>query len=430
MKKLRSAIGTAFVVGVTACSGSGSNAELEFRAEQPVLPGFELDTGLIPTGSQAQVRALATATGSLVAQAKANAVENELQPMVGSGQLELGAEIKLEVFVKLDVGGGITFDEKVGDVNIAAPAVETAFEPFLLDGTAKVTSTLEPGELLRVPLGAVPGGTLVLSLAGGSLAAEFGGNCATVHEGAAQYRGAVTWSGALDLSAMVEVDVPLSGKQSFGPLAVAIPIAPFATDLDLGVIDVATGAPATPAVSPCDADPESGSGGADAGGQDDGDDDGTGEPDAGTGEPDAGSDVEPPPNSLWSVEIISAHVAAIPCDSMEWDPDGGAPDPKVAMSTPAGQWSWTTFKSNTFDPIYYEKVGTWEYQELRSPEYPTLFLIYEADPDGAQKYVGITGSFILNPAHFDGAPHDVVRQRNCADGQAGMSVRFRLVAED
>jgi hypothetical protein len=421
MKKLSLAIGTAFVMGVTACSAGGGNAELEFRAEQPVLPGFELDTGLIPAGSQAQVRALATATGSLVAQARASAVGNELQPAVGSGRLELGAEIKLEVFVKLDLGGGIAFDEKVGDVDIAAPAVETAFEPFLLDGTASVTSTLEPGELLSVPLGAVPGGTLVLSLAGGSLAAEFGGICATVHEGAAQYRGAVTWSGTVDLSAMGEVDVPLSGKQSFGPLAVAIPIAPFATDLDLGVIDVATGAAVTPAVSPCDADPDSGSGGADAGGQDD---------DAGTGEPDAGSDVEPPATSLWSVEIVSAHVAAIPCDGMEWDPTTPAPDPKVAMGTPEGQWSWTSFKSDTFDPIYYEKVGTWEYQELRAPEYPTMFLIYDADPDGASEYVGITGSFILAPAHFDGAPHEVERQRNCADGQAGMSVRFRLVAED
>ena len=421
MRKLSLAIGIAFVVGVTACTSGGGNAELEFRAEQPVLPGFELDTGLVPSGSQAQVRALATATGSLVAQAKANAVDNQLQPMVGSGQLELGAEIKLEVFVKLDVGGGITFDEKVGDVNIVAPAVETAFEPFLLDGTANVTSTLEPGELLRVPLGAVPGGTLVLSLAGGSLAAEFGGICATVHEGAAQYRGAVTWSGSLDLSAMVEVDVPLSGKQSFGPLSVVIPISPFATDLDLGVIDAATGAPATPAVSPCDADPGSGSRGADAGGQDDGDD-------AGTGEPDAGSDVEPPPNSLWSVEIISAHVAAIPCDSMQWDPDGSAPDPKVAFGTPEGQWSWTTFKSNTFDPVYDEKVGTWEYQQLPGL---TSFQVQEADPDGAQKYVGMTSGFILEPAHFDGAPHDVERERNCVNNsQAGMSVRFRLVAED
>jgi hypothetical protein len=153
----------------------------------------------------------------------------------------------------------------------------TAFDPFLLDGKAEVTSEIPETKLPGIPIGAV--GSLVLTIAKGStLTSVFNGVCAAVSAGPdakAQYLGRTTTNGTLKLKPTVVLKLPpLGSEKPFDLPEITVPIPAVTAALDLGTQPVAGGgaAPTGSLARPgsCTGggggDPDGGMGGGDGGG--------------------------------------------------------------------------------------------------------------------------------------------------------------------
>jgi hypothetical protein len=274
---LRSSI---LLVFLLACDGDSASGVAAFRGEEPFLSDFEHDTGLVPSDSPAQVRIVATGSGGVVVNAQATAPSGTLQPMAGSGSIEISGSLALQIFAKIDTRG-VSFDDMVHETSYSVPLTAQPFEPFVLDGTPiEARAELPPAEIARVPIPNIPGGTLVLNVTGGFVSAGFRGTCATALGSEAQYLGALTVSGEIATSATIEVEVPIVGTQAFGPFETTIPLPAVERDLDLGTIDLASGARSESTRSLCDALPDGGVVVGDAS-VPAGDDAGVGSPDAG-----------------------------------------------------------------------------------------------------------------------------------------------------
>ncbi len=92
--------------------------------------------------------------------------------------------------------------------------------------------------------------------------------CAEVADGLAQFAGTLAISGHVVLGATFEIELPVLGVQSFGPLAVRVDLPALAIDLDLGTFT--TDGTRTQELGPCSVADGDGDGG-------DGDGDGDGE---------------------------------------------------------------------------------------------------------------------------------------------------------
>jgi hypothetical protein len=242
----------ALLIACSSDGGSGAGAAT-FRGEEGFLQGLDYDTGLLPTDSPAQVRVVAVGSGGVVVNARGTSDGGGLAPVAGSGSIEISGMLALRIFAKLDVRG-ITFDDMVHETSYAIPLASQPFEPFLVDETpVEARAELPPAEIARVPIPNVPGGTLVLNVTGGYVSSAFRGTCATALAHEAQYLGALTVAGELQASATIEVEVPIVGTQTFGPFDLTIPIPNGDRDLDLGTVDLATGARADSTRSLCDA---------------------------------------------------------------------------------------------------------------------------------------------------------------------------------
>jgi hypothetical protein len=241
---------------LTACSGDDTaGGALAFRGEEAFLQGIDYDTGLVPDGSPAQVRIVATGSGGVVVAANGVANGGALAPVPGSGSVQISGMIALRVFAKIDASG-ITFDDMVHETSYAVPVTTTPFEPFLVGASpVEARADLPPTELARVPIPSVPGGTLVLNLTGGFVSAGFQGTCATAVGGEAQYLGSLALAGELELSATIEIEVPIVGTQTFGPFETAVPIPALDRDLDLGTVAIGSGVRSDSTRSLCDVVP-------------------------------------------------------------------------------------------------------------------------------------------------------------------------------
>lgn len=246
------------VLASLGCSGG----ELAFHGEGDVLGAFEHDTGLQPGGSPVQVRALARGHGTVSVDARATAAGSALTAVPASGSMHSSGGLSIEIYARIDTLG-IEYDGLVHTVEYQLPAEGATFDPFLLaPGESAATSTTLPeAELARVPIPSAPGATLVLGIAGGTVETAFTGTCAAVDAGRAHYRGRLTTTGTIDLSATVEISVPVVGSRSFGPFALGVPIPAIEHELDLGVLDIASGARVDGGPAPCDAAPPAGDGG-------------------------------------------------------------------------------------------------------------------------------------------------------------------------
>lgn len=246
------------LLSLTACSDDGSSdGSLAFRGEEAFLQGFDYDTGLVPDGSPAQVRVVATGSGGVTVSARGTANGGMLTPVPGSGSVEISGAIALRVFAKIDAGG-IRFDDMVHETSYAIPVTAAAFDPFLVGASpVEARADLPATELARVPIPSVPGGTLVLNLTGGFVSAGFEGTCATVAGSEAQYLGSLALAGELDLSATIEVEVPIVGTQTFGPFATTVPIPALDRELDLGTVAIGSGVRSDSTRSLCDVVPGS-----------------------------------------------------------------------------------------------------------------------------------------------------------------------------
>lgn len=241
---------------LTACSGDdAAGGALAFRGEEAFLQGIDYDTGLVPDDSPAQVRIVATGSGGVAVTARGTANGGVLTAVPGSGSVEISGMIGLRVFAKIDASG-ITFDDMVHETSYAIPVTATAFEPFLVGASpAEARADLPPTELARVPIPSVPGGTLVLNLTGGFVSARFQGTCATAVAGEAQYLGSLALAGELELAATIEIEVPIVGTQTFGPLETAVPIPALDRELDLGTVAIGSGVRSDSTRSLCDVVP-------------------------------------------------------------------------------------------------------------------------------------------------------------------------------
>lgn len=235
--------GLALLVAVTqtaACTADdgdgggtgGDGGELEFAAELPFLPGFDADTGWLPADSPVAVRAHATASGGISLGAHAIAGD-PLAPVAGSGLLAVSGMIELALDARIDTAG-LMYEGPVESFGYAIEGGMVSFDPFALETPVPLSTALPAAELGSVPIPSVPGATLVLSVSGGQLDTAFQGTCAAVRDGFAQYTGAVTVSGTIELAATVLIEVPLLDPLSFGPFALAVPIPETTTDADLG----------------------------------------------------------------------------------------------------------------------------------------------------------------------------------------------------
>lgn len=268
----------------TACSGGGdggtaggmsADGAVEFAAEVPALPGFELDTGLRPEGSPAQVRAVVRSGGGFSAVASARSAGGGLEPVPGSGLITLGAELSLDVSAKVDVTGA-SWEGPLETISLSVPEVDAVFDPFLLEGEATTLSAPIPSqELLSAPLGSVPGGTIVITADTGTIEATFRGQCAAAEGEVASYQGLVSWSGNVQLTATIAIDLPV-GKDPRFPITLTVDIPAFETPVDLGTRSMVDGSEVQSG-SPC------GSGKGDDAGEDSGHDDDVGTPDDGDG---------------------------------------------------------------------------------------------------------------------------------------------------
>jgi hypothetical protein len=431
------------VAAQLACSGGdGGSGEIHFAGSMAALPDMEIDTGLQPADSPAQVRVVARSAGEVTAEATASSEGTELVPVPGSGRVGMDATLSLEVFARLDASA-FTFDDVVETVTIALAPGETTFAPFLLDGgEVSFSSPIVPDEILSVPLAGVPGGTITLSTTGGQVTGRFAGTCAVAQNGLASYAAQITWSGTVELAASIEIDTPLGGK-TFGPMAVAVPIPEFATPFDLGTRSMADGAEAAgPSLcldDPAD-DPDVS---APACGPDtcDGCCDGTtcvsGDQAERCGaggmactacesdfECDGGSGMcRPAGGSLWMITIEEGQFAAQDCGADgQWDGDGNLPDPYLVVApfhrTVLGR---TSTESNTLTASWFETFGPISASVL---DQGIAFIAKDDDSNDDDPM----GSCIpIAPGEFAGAGEFLVRcPRDCSLGDSGFDIGYRI----
>ena len=240
------------LVGTALAACSSTPGGLEFRGEDEPLGAFEHDTGLLPGGSPVQVRAVARGRGQVVVVARGESAGEALTPVAGSGSIQASGGLDLEIHAHVDVSG-IRYDGPVHTQAYELPVGSATFDPFLVgEGeSVEVQSALPEAELARVPIPSVPGSTLVLGVAGGTVTTRYHGTCAAVSGGRAEYLGALTIAGTVDLSATVEIEPPFGETLTFGPFALSVPIPDIARELDLGTIELASGARVEDGHSPC-----------------------------------------------------------------------------------------------------------------------------------------------------------------------------------
>lgn len=229
-------------------SGPTGPIRLLFSAERDLLEGFEHDTGFVPESGPASIRARASATATLMVDAEGTADATSLTPVDGSGSLRVEAGLSFEISARVDTSG-VEWEGVVDTFEYGIDPSAAAFEPFLLGDSVSVSSALPAAEFARVPLGAVPGATLIASVEGGTVETSFAGVCATVGDGAAQYTGVATIEGTVDLAASLEIEIPLLGTETLGPFAFPVPIPATTMALDLGSFSIPDGAAVD--ASPC-----------------------------------------------------------------------------------------------------------------------------------------------------------------------------------
>lgn len=243
--------------GVGACDGDAEQP-LVFEGQDPLLPGFSFDTGLVPSGAPVQASFSVSADGSARVHAEAAASGSLESPTLtgtpGSGELSVAGGFGLEGRLVVDITGLPSYDGPIpGIENVAIEFASTsAFDPFSIGAPVTTRADIPPAELPPIPLpGGIPG-SLVLEVAEGSfLEVTMTGVQACVAPDEAQYGVALERRGTLVIRPHIEVDVPIVGTQTF-----EIPV--FEVPLALEGSILAMSAPATFGAQPAAGDHVSG----------------------------------------------------------------------------------------------------------------------------------------------------------------------------
>ena len=86
---------------LSCSSGGGGGGGIHFHGETDVLPGFEADTGLKPSGSDVQVQFIVRASGKVTADGDADSGGTIAVGRAGSGKLVVKGKFLLEGKLKI-----------------------------------------------------------------------------------------------------------------------------------------------------------------------------------------------------------------------------------------------------------------------------------------------------------------------------------------
>ncbi|MBX3227740.1 MAG: hypothetical protein KIT84_15395 [Labilithrix sp.] len=211
-------------------ASSEATGEIVLSAKAEPLSSFSFDTGLVPSGSPAQVQLKLAAGGGVSVIAIGTPSANGLDGKKGSGKLAVNVHVKLDG--KLKVESPLkTIDEDLPgleDIDIAIKG-EAAFDPFLVgeNESARVEARIPAADLPEIPLGATPGKLRLSVVEGSVLRSTFKGSCIGVASEMASYRGELATSGNLILKGtlVVELGGMFDKEVELGEIAVPIPAA-------------------------------------------------------------------------------------------------------------------------------------------------------------------------------------------------------------
>ncbi|MEM9862634.1 MAG: hypothetical protein AAF938_13510 [Myxococcota bacterium] len=226
-----------FGLTLTGCSSGEAGSSIDFTGEQVLIPGFEFDSGFLPESSPVQLAARASSSGQISVSAQ-GLVNPNLQPVVGSGRLSLEGALQFSIDASIDVAGQ-QFEGPIAEESYVIAPASTNFDPFLLDQGVEVAADLPPVELVRAPVPSIPGATVIVGVASGTLQARFEGRCATDNGSEAEYQGEVTVFGEVELEGSVEVSLGFV-EDSFGPFRIRVPVPEVSTPMDLGRFDLSS----------------------------------------------------------------------------------------------------------------------------------------------------------------------------------------------
>lgn len=232
----RMALGLALAaLAAMACSDEESaGAPITLASETELFPGFDFSTGMQPAGAPVQASFSVTAKGAAKVSALAVASESALIGLPASGSVTIDGGFALVGELKIDISQLPSYEGPIpGIENVQIPiAGATPFDPFAIGKQVGARADIPASRLPGIPLpGGLPG-ELVIEVAEGSyVEIAFTATCAGSDGSEAGYSGSIDRSGSLVLRPLIEIEIPLIGKETYEIPAVTV-------DLALGSSDV------------------------------------------------------------------------------------------------------------------------------------------------------------------------------------------------
>jgi hypothetical protein len=234
-----------FAMTCLSCDGGGSGGGgIHFHGDSEVLPGFESDTGLQPSGSDVQAQFIVRASGKVAVDGDADPGRDIAVGRVASGKLSIDGHFLLEGKLKLDISGLPKYDGPIPNLDKVDLTFggEAAFDPFLLGSSAQVVSEMPETKLPDIPLpGGLTGKLVITIVKGSTVTSELRGICAGTADGKVQWRGATKTSGKLILRPTIVVKIPVKGDKSFDLPEIPVTIPARDVALDLGTHELGSG---------------------------------------------------------------------------------------------------------------------------------------------------------------------------------------------
>jgi hypothetical protein len=217
-------------LALPACGGDEA-PPLTFQGNDPLFPGFDYDTGLLPAGSPVQASFRVLAEGDASVSAAAVPSEGDDGPTLtgtpGTGSLGVTGKFGLEGRLVIDVSGLPSYDGPIpGIENVAIEmAAASAFDPFSIGAPVTARADIPAAQLPPIPLpGGIPG-SLILEVAEGSfVTVTMTGQRACASESTAEYVVGLERSGTVVIEPSIEIEIPLVGTQAFDIPAVEVPL--------------------------------------------------------------------------------------------------------------------------------------------------------------------------------------------------------------
>lgn len=247
-------ISIVLATALAGCTNTATN-DIDFHNEQPVLPGFNFDSGLVPTGSPVQLRLAVSAGGAMTATAKAIAGGDGSDRAVvgtpGSGAFTLDAHVKLDSTLKVDVAG-LSYDGPIPGIENVDVAFggKATFDPFLVGKQVHVIAKLPRIELPPIPLpGGLPGHLQLTVTEGSTIDVGLAGTCAGFTGSTAQWHARTSTTAHVVIAPSIVLTVPIVGDKTFAIPDLTVDIPALAGSFDFADHEFAGGGVRPPGTS-------------------------------------------------------------------------------------------------------------------------------------------------------------------------------------